>query len=283
MQPKMLFALVFLAGAAAVRAASDVGPRVTLPFNEVDTLDGAKFKIRVPANWNGTLLLHLRGPNVESAPPEPALTPAVLPGSEPALEETLITRGYALAASQIANLDMGVKESVQDHFALATYFRARVGDPKRVILWGPSSGALAALRLIEEFPRSFDAVIGACATAAGIPRNQDRRLDFTLAYAVAFGWDEDAWGPLEDLRPGLNFVTDVYPRVQWPTPDGSNRGRWEFIRLVNGIGSDAFWKNDPMWGYPAFLMNMRWSTEQRQLQEAFAGGPVARIATTAIR
>jgi hypothetical protein len=63
--------------------------------------------------------------------------------------------------------------------------------------------------------------------------------------------------------------------VQWPTPDGSNRGRWEFVRLVNGIGSDAFWKNDPMWGYPAFLLNMRWSTEHREIQEAFAAGPIA--------
>jgi predicted alpha/beta superfamily hydrolase len=34
-----------------------------------------------------------------------------------------------------------------------------VGEPSRIILLGASLGALAALRLIEESPRSFDACV----------------------------------------------------------------------------------------------------------------------------
>ena len=109
-----------------------------------------------------------------------------------------------------------------------------------------------------------------------MPRRQDRFLDFTLAYAVAFGWPEEAWGTVEDLRPGLNFQTEVYPKVNWPTPDGSNRGGWEFIRLVNRLASDAFWKPDPAQrGYQGLLMNLLQGTQGRQNAEMWATGPVA--------
>ncbi len=47
-------------------------------------------------------------------------------------------------------------------------------------------------------------------------------------------------GAGRNLKPGLNFSTDINPLVNWLKADGSNRGGWEFIRLVNGIASDAF-------------------------------------------
>jgi pimeloyl-ACP methyl ester carboxylesterase len=278
---RIVFFLVFLVFltaatslAAPAQAPAGSALRVTLPFDLVDTLDGAKFKIRVPANWNGTLLVHLQGGKNAAAPPEPALVPRALPGSEPALEETLLSRGYALAASEIADTDLQVKESVQDHFALTTYFRGRIGDPTRVILWGTSNGGLASLRLIEDFPRSFNAAIAACAPDAGMPRRWDRFLDFALAYAAVFGWQEDAWGPLEgELRPDLNFQTQVYPTVNWPAADGSNRGGWEFIRLVNRLASDAFWKPDPaQGGYPGLLENLLQATQGRANNEMWASG-----------
>ncbi len=135
--------LLWAAGApvAANAQISGGSPRVTLPFDLVDTLDGPKFKIRVPANWNGTLLVY-QGAKVGAPPPEPLLAPPALPGPDAPLEDTLLSRGYALAASEIASSDWQTKASVQDHFALTTYFRGRIGDPKRVILWGTSNGGL---------------------------------------------------------------------------------------------------------------------------------------------
>ena len=249
-------------------------PRVALPFTLVDSLDGVRFKIAVPANWNGTLLVYLLGLKTGPEPPEPALAPFVLPGSGPPLDQTLLSMGYALAASQVATSEWQQKAEVQDSFALATHFRATVGAPRRVILLGTSLGGLAALRLIEEYPRAFDAAIATCAPAAGTPKRFDRALDFALAYSVVFGWP-DKWGTLGDVRTGINFARDVNPAVSWPKTDGSNRGAWEFIRLVSGISSDAFWRPDPMWTFSGYMLNMLWATQQREATESWAAGPIA--------
>jgi len=269
-----LAGLLVVSGSSLAQSPWDGSLRVTLPFNLVDTLDGAMFKIAVPASWNGTLIVYLQGSKSGPAPAEPRLAPPVLPGSEPPLDQTLLEKGYALAASQVAVTEWQQKAEVQDTFALVSYFKGRVGEPNRIILLGTSLGGLAALRLIEEAPRSFDAAIATCAPAAGNPRRMDRTLDFSLAYAVVFGWPE-TWGPIGDLRPGINFAKDVNPIVPWPKADGSNRGAWEFIRLVNGLSSEAFWITDPAQGVPGYLMSMLWATQQREVGEAWATGPVA--------
>lgn len=246
--------------------------RVPLPYDLVDTLDGARFRIRVPANWNGTLLLYLPGTKAPAVPvpAEPAVAPPVVGNNDPSLEKTLLDRGYALAGSEVAAEDWQNKEEVQDTLALANYFRGRVGAPSRVILIGTSMGGFGALRLIEEFPRSFDGAIATCAPGAGFPKSWDWKLDVLIAYSAVFGWPGE-WGTIAAMRPGLDFNKDVMPVVQWPKPDGSNRGQWEFVRLVSGLPAETFWSPDPLTGSSGVGMTMWFATAQRAAMEAFAG------------
>lgn len=269
-------AAVVLTAALATPADAPPAVRVALPFDLVEVLDGAKFKTRVPANWNGTLMVYVQSAKTGAIPipPEPALVPPVLPSSDTPLEPTLLSRGYALAASEISPADWQVKAAAQDTLSLTTYFRGRVGDPKRVILWGSSLGGLVTVRLLEQHPRSFDGAIVTTVPAAGLSRRYDLLLDYCLAYAAAFGWPEE-WGPVENLRSGLNFTTEVAPKANWPKPDGSNRGAWEFIRLVNGLPPDAFWQPDPIYANSGFLMTMAFATWERALAQTWAAGPVA--------
>lgn len=246
--------------------------RVTLPFQEVSYLDGVKFSIQVPGNWNRTLLVYIQASKSGPPPPEPLLVPRVVDTPVPALDATLLARGYALAASEIGTTDWQLKESVQDTFALTTYFRARVGEPRRVILWGQSLGGLTALRLVEDFPRSFDAAIPMCATMGGWNLRMDRNLDFALAYEAVFGWPE-AWGPMDGLRPGLDFVSEVMPRMKTPATDGSNRGEWEFIRLVFGLPNDALYGTCPLYKIPMWAMIFMTSTQLRADTYGWAAGP----------
>ena len=97
---------------------------VTLPFDLVESLDGVKFKIRVPSSWNGTLLLYLQASKSTAPPPEPLVAPPTIDSPHPTLEATLLAQGYALAASEISAANWQLKEEVQDTFALAAFFRA---------------------------------------------------------------------------------------------------------------------------------------------------------------
>lgn len=246
--------------------------RSPLPVEIVEVLDGAKFKIRVPANWNGTLLVYPQGTKITPSP-DPAIVAPVARGTSLDLETALIERGHALAASDAGTLDMQVKETVQDSLQLTAYFRAAIGDPKRILLWGTSLGGLVSLKMIEDYPRTFDGAVATCAPAAGFPRGMDRHLDFSIAYAAAFGWPEEKWGPVGDLREGLNFSSDVLPNANIPKQDGSNRGGWEFIRLVYGASAEAFWTTNPVCGQPGWLINLFQATATRALNESYAAGP----------
>lgn len=263
--------LVSVPNGVAAQGTRQATALVPLPFTLVDELDGAKFRVRVPSNWNGTLLLYLPGAKSPAVPvpPEPRVTPPVV-GAAQNLEQTLLEKGYALAGSEVAAEDWQGKEEVQDTMALASFFRGRVGTPARVILLGTSMGGLAALRLIEEAPRAFDGAIATCAPAAGIPENWDQKLDTLLAYATVFGFPEE-WGTIAAIRPGLDFNRDVMPKVQWPKPDGSNRGAWEFVRMVSGLPAETFWGTDPLTGSSGVGMTMWFVTAQRAAMESFAG------------
>ncbi len=251
-----------------------VAPGVILPYEEVAYLDGVKFKIRVPVNWNGKLLLYMQGAKSAALPAEPMLVPYVTKDSQPPLESTLVSQGYALAASEVGTWDMQPKEELQDSHALLSYFRGKIGAPNRVIVWGNSLGGVTAAQMAEDYPRSGDGAIANCGPMAGWADRLDFSLDFAVAYSVALGWPE-SWGPVGDLRDGLaaDFNKDVVPKVVLPNAD--NRGKWEFIRLVMGMPTESFWQGDPITGSPGMFLNVWATTAMREMLESAASGPVA--------
>jgi pimeloyl-ACP methyl ester carboxylesterase len=115
--------------------------------------DGTQYSMKVPANWNGTLLRDLDYASGADAPRWAAL----------------FERGYALSGTgrhrlrlyqydprrEIANLDL-----------VLAMFDARFGRPQRVIQYGCSGGGAVGLFVAEDFPNRIDGVI---ASAAHIP------------------------------------------------------------------------------------------------------------------
>jgi pimeloyl-ACP methyl ester carboxylesterase len=237
---KLRMLLVILAVMLILLVPLGAATSIALPANLQGELNGVPYRILVPANWNGTLLVYAYGYA------EAILPPPLAPQSTDV--NTLLNRGFALAGIHAAGAvpmpgagtDAGwnFKERVQNTAALTAAFRGMVGLPQRTIIWGKSMGGLVALGLIEKFPGLYDGAVCLCPPAAGTPRIFDQKLGVILSYAVAFGWDPK-WGTPGDLRADLNFMTEVYsPHTQkYLTP--ADKWRWEFLRLVNRIPADS--------------------------------------------
>jgi len=238
-------------------------PHIPLPADLSGTLDGIEYKIRVPANWNGALLLYAHetgAAGVEVAPPTSATSPT--------LEEQLLSLGYALAGSQH---ELSLKQGPRRILELTQFFYREVGRPARTIVWGMSAGGDITLALIERHPEIFDGAIPVAAEAGGWPNYADFLLRYDLAYAAAFGWPTDWWGPVEDLRDDLfgNEATLIMPVFQWASQ--TNYGQWEFIRLVMKESPKAWWESD----FPGWMFCGWAGTAVRSGLEQEYGGPVS--------
>ena len=242
-------------------------------------INGAPYLIRIPANWNGTLVVHAHGYR-DAADHAGEVDDRSAPASpNPALEPALLAQGYALAGSAYAANGWAVKEGITDTKALVTRFRKIMGKPNRTfrkLLWGFSMGSLVTLSLAERSSGQFDGYLAACSVGAGASRAWDGAAATSVAYGAAFGWPA-AWGTIGDVRNDVDFDTEVVPKMIGElTPQ--NFGKFEFIRLVTGAAPSAF----PAPVFPSWILtNMFFATEARAELERRAGGPVVQNLTHA--
>lgn len=264
------FSLVTAVPAAAARSniridgrVSELQVHVDLPVDIEGTLNQASYRIRVPANWNGTLLVYAHGYTEELPPPYAA------PGEGDG-ENLLLSMGYAIAGTANRNAGWAVKEGIQNTLALTNFFKGHVGYPNRIILWGFSMGSVITLKSIEKYPGIYDGAIAGCAVGAGTPLNFDLTLGLSLAYDVAFGWPS-SWGSVGDVRDDLDFNSEVLPVLTSQYGDPANLGKFEFIRLVCDLPMDGFYLPPHYW----FFTDMFYATQVRSELEQRAHGPVA--------
>lgn len=244
--------------------AAGAAAHIPLPADLSGSLGGTEYRIRVPANWNGTLLVwgHGSGP----------ITGEIAPPTSPTLEEQLLSNGYALAG---AFYYRSTKEALQATLALTNFFKGAVGNPQRTIVWGLSWGGILAIKLVETYPGIYDGAIPVAAIAAGVPKDADFELRYGLAYAAAFGWPSEWWGPIEDLRDDLcgNEAALIHPVFQWAHP--GNYAQWEFVRLMMKLPWDVWWTVDQFAGLPGWAMDGWKATADRACRELSSGGPIA--------
>ena len=245
------------------------------PTTLTGELNGAPYRIVVPENWNGTLVVHAHGYRDLADHPGEVDDRSAPASPSAALEPALLAQGYALAGSAYKTNGWAVQDAISDTKALVSYFRGAVGQPNRTLLWGFSMGSVATFALAEQTAGHFDGYLAGCAVGAGTPRAWDGAVGNTLAYATAFGWN-NAWGSVGDLRDDLDFDTAVLPKLISEVSNPLNFGKFEFIRLVTGAGPSGF----PAPSYPGWIItNMFFSTEGRAELERRAGGPIGQNRT----
>lgn len=136
-------------------------------------LGRAAYRIEMPWNWNGELLLWAHGvhgfaPEVRAENPPPALRSA------------LIARGYAWAASSFSENGFVPGVATNDTLLLKSHFAERFGRPTRTYIAGTSMGGNVVTLSLENFPDEFDGGLSFCGVVAG-----EEWIDYLLAWAVA--------------------------------------------------------------------------------------------------
>lgn len=190
----------------------------SLPFEGLPGLDaeqlwgiehGAGWRIEVPADWNGALVMWAhgyRGTGLE-------LTVENHP-----LRAWLLANGFAWAASSYGANDYNVGIAVQDTERLTRVFRRLVAAPETTYLTGASMGGHVTARSIEQYPDRYDAAMPICGVL-GDYELFDFFLDHTLA-AQQLGLGEsfypvDTTSWLNDQVPAIKANLEAVPGG-WP-------------------------------------------------------------------
>jgi pimeloyl-ACP methyl ester carboxylesterase len=111
-------------------------------------LNGAAYRVEVPANWNGKLVMYAHGY---------AGTGAALAVSNPSIRRYLIQNGYAWAASSYSKNYYDVRAGVEDTNALALEFNniaaknsRTLAAPSKIYITGHSMGGHITAAAIED-------------------------------------------------------------------------------------------------------------------------------------
>jgi hypothetical protein len=229
----MAVALLVVAAAAGAGpvapAAADAPPQYfvdesKLPFDALPGLDtqrywgvhnGAGYRIEVPRNWNGRLVMWAHGFR--------GTTPELTVDNHP-LRAFLVANGYAWAASSYSRNDYDVEAGVKDTHALTQLFNGIVGNPSLVYLTGASMGGHITAAAIEQYPNTYAGAMPICGVLSD-HELFDFYLDYNLAAAALAGYpatfppDPAAWTAVAEPQI-MTTLAGAWPNAL--TPDGEH-------------------------------------------------------------
>lgn len=121
---------------------------------EIGTLSNSAFRIDVPDNYKGELIVYCHGY-------------ASRPGTfqEGPLRADLawyVSNGYALIQSGYSTGGWAVEQALKETEELRRHFIGKHGKPKRTIVTGHSMGGLLTVALVEKHPDQYDAGLALC-------------------------------------------------------------------------------------------------------------------------
>lgn len=196
---------------------------------------GAGYRIEVPDDWNGELVLYahgFRGTGLE------------LTVSNPRIRQYLVTNGYAWAASSYATNGYDVRQGVKDTHDLGQLFSGLVAHPRRTWITGHSMGGHITGVAIEQYPQAYAGAVPMCGVM-GDNELFDYFLDFNLVAAALAGV------PAQFPFP-LNYQTAVVPVVK-----GALGPAYPFVLNPQGLSLRGVTQNISGGPRPAFATSFQ--------------------------
>jgi pimeloyl-ACP methyl ester carboxylesterase len=121
---------------------------------ETGTLDGASYRIDMPAQWNGILLIYYHGYSEH---------PVVFAQDKPnEMGSGLASAGFGVAQSGYSQVGFAVEQAVPETEALRRYTIGKYGQPKETYVLGHSMGGQLTMLTIESFPNRYDGALALC-------------------------------------------------------------------------------------------------------------------------
>ena len=145
--------------------------------------NGAGYRVEVPANWNGKLVLWAHGYRGDPRTDPTALELTV--DNHP-LRQFLIASGYAWAASSYSKNAYDPAQGAKDTHALTQLFNGLVGKPGRTYITGASMGGHVTGVVAEQWPQSYDGAMPICGVL-GDYELFDFFLDFNVSAQTLSG------------------------------------------------------------------------------------------------
>lgn len=148
-------------------------------------LRAAGYRIEIPANWNGELIMFAHGYKGEDArlflsPAEGWIdgdTEAEFPDE---YRKWMLEQGYAWAQSTYAKNSYNVTQGLRDTNRLVRHFRRNYGRPNSVYIAGFSMGGHISAVAAEQFPQIYSAAMPMCGSV-GDYELFDYYLDINVA------------------------------------------------------------------------------------------------------
>lgn len=141
--------------APAAAKARNAEVQNTGPTVASDVLEGAPYRIEIPAHWSGELVMLLHGY-------EPKGAPRQQPWPQNEATPVFLARGYAVAESAYRTQGWSVAEALPDIERLRQHFVATYGKPRRTYVAGFSLGGHLALASLEQHANAYSGALSLC-------------------------------------------------------------------------------------------------------------------------
>ena len=186
---------------------------------ETGTLEGASYRIDMPAKWNGVLLIYYHGYSDH---------PVVFDKDQPnELGSGLASAGFAVAQSGYSVVGWAVEKALPETEALRRYTISKYGQPKETYVAGHSMGGILTAATIESHPNRYDGALALC----GLLEPTTWALGRGSAFRAAFDYYYPGLlpGPI-DIPDSVQFDQEMIDKVLKALPTNA-KGEAELLAL----------------------------------------------------